>query len=736
MDRSSRPDPPVCSTRELIRGRARLTGAPPCAGAARRRRARQFGRPLAGLLAALALATGAPLRAETGHDLWLRYRPVEDAPLRAIYRGVASAIVASANSPTGRLIVGELQRGLTGMLGSAIPVRTRVEADGTILVGTPADSPTIRGLGWSEPLARGGSDGSLIRSATIGGRRVTVIASERDVGALYGVFHFLRLMQTGRPVAPLDIAERPRLALRLLDHWDNLDGTIERGYAGASLWQWADLPDRVDPRIEEYARANASIGINGSVLNNVNANPQSLSTPYLAKAAALANVLRPYGIRVYLSANFAAPRLLGGLRTADPLDPEVARWWADKAAEIYRLIPDFGGFLVKANSEGQPGPQDYGRTHADGANVLADALRPYGGIVMWRAFVYSADVDADRVKRAYLEFVPLDGRFRDNVLVQVKNGPLDFQPREPFSPLFGAMPRTPLMAELQITQEYLGQSTHLVYLAPMWKEFLDSDTYAAGPGSTVAKVLDGTIHGYKRTAIAGVANTGRDANWTGHDFGQANWYAYGRLAWNPDLGADTIADEWIRMTWGGAPDVVATIRSLMLDSRETYVNYTMPLGLHHLIGGNHYAPMPENADPRRLDWSAVYYHRADAGGIGFDRTRTGSDAVGQYRSPLRERWADLATCPDNLLLWFHHLPWDYRLRSGETLWDGLVRHYRKGAEDARGMVARWETLKGKVDQERYQAVLTKLRAQAADAASWRDKCLRYFAQFSKRPVAH
>jgi alpha-glucuronidase len=660
--------------------------------------------------------------------------PVEDAGLRDAYRHAASAIVAPRSSPTGALIVAELQRGLSGLLGASVPVSQKVETDGAIVVGTPANSPVIAGLGWSEPLASAGDAGYLIRSATVGRHRVTVIASPGEIGALYGVFHFLRLIQTRQPIAPVKIAERPRLELRLLDHWDNLDGSIERGYAGASLWAWDELPERIDPRIEEYGRANASIGINGAVLNNVNAKPESLTARYLVKTAALARALRPYGIRVYLSANFAAPRVLGGLPTADPLDPGVARWWREKAAEIYRLIPDFGGFLVKANSEGQPGPQDYGRTHADGANMLADAVRPHGGIVMWRAFVYSAEVDPDRVKRAYLEFVPLDGGFRDNVLVQVKNGPLDFQPREPFSPLFGAMPRTPLMAELQITQEYLGQSTHLVYLAPMWKEFVDADTYAAGPGSLVARVLDGTLHKYGRTGIAGVANTGRDVNWTGHDFAQANWYAYGRLAWNPGLGAAEIADEWIKMTWGHVPQVVSTIRSLMLDSRETFVDYTMPLGLHHLIGGDHYAPMPENTDPRRLDWSATYYHRADEWGIGFDRTRTGSNAVGQYRSPLREQWGDPATCPENLLLWFHRLPWDYRLGSGRTLWEELVRHYTRGADAARLMESRWEALRGEVDEERHQAVLVKLRRQAADAAGWRDKCLRYFQQFSKRPI--
>lgn len=687
------------------------------------------------LLAALSVsALAGYAHAETGHDLWLRYVPVEDSALRASYRRSVSSVVIQRDSPTGRAIVAELRRGLLGLLGTSPPVSQRIASDGAVLIGTPANSPVIAGLGWAKPLARAGDEGFLIRSTTVGKHAVTVIASQSDRGTLYGVFHLLRLVQTGKPLAPLAVEERPRLALRLLDHWDNLDGTIERGYAGPSLWNWAELPGRVDPRIEDYARANASIGINGAVLNNVNANAQSLTSSYLDKTAALAQVLRPYGIRVYLSANFNAPRALGGLPTADPLDPAVARWWRDKATEIYRLIPDFGGFLVKANSEGQPGPQDYGRTHADGANVLADAVAPHGGIVMWRAFVYSAEVDADRVKRAYLEFVPLDGRFRDNVMVQVKNGPLDFQPREPFSPLFGEMPRTPLMAELQITQEYLGQATHLVYLAPMWKELLDADTYVAGPGSTVAKVLDGSLHGYRRTGIAGVANTGRDVNWTGHDFGQANWYAYGRLAWNPDLSATGIADEWIGMTWGHAPDVTSTIRSMMLASRETYVDYTMPLGLHHLIGGDHYAPMPENADPRRADWSAIYYHRADAWGIGFDRTIRGSNAVGQYRSPLRERWNNPATCPETLLLWFHRLPWDYRLASGVTLWDALVRHYTKGADGARLMEFRWTTLRGKVDDERYEAVLGKLRQQAADAAAWRNKTLRYFQQFSQRPL--
>jgi alpha-glucuronidase len=686
---------------------------------------------------AVVLARPVPAVAETGYDLWLRYVPLREPALPAASRGAARSIVAPASSPTGARALEELKRGLAGLLGTPPAVtadRGDEVPDGAIVLGTPRSSRAVAGLGWTADLDRQGDEGYLIRSTPVAGGRATVIASRSDAGVLYGVFHFLRLLQTGQSVERLDVAERPRVALRILDHWDNLDGTIERGYAGPSLWRWDELPGRVDPRLADYARANASIGINGSVLNNVNADARSLTAPYLAKAAAVADVLRPYGIRTYLSANFAAPRTLGELPTADPLDPRVAAWWKAKADEIHQRIPDFGGFLVKANSEGQPGPQDYGRTHADGANVLADAVRPHGGIVMWRAFVYDASVDPDRVKRAYLEFVPLDGRFRENVLVQVKNGPLDFQPREPFHPLFGAMPRTPLLAELQVTQEYLGHSNHLVYLAPMWKEFLDQDTHARGPGSTVARVVDGTLEGHARTGIAGVANTGRDTNWTGHHFGQANWYAFGRLAWDPALAADAIADEWIRMTWSRAPEVVAAIRSLMMGSRETFVRYTMPLGLHHLIGGDHYAPMPENPDPRRADWSAIYYHRADRSGIGFDRTSKGSDAVGQYRSPLREQWGDAATCPRELLLWFHRLPWDHRLGSGGTLWEAMVAEYRRGAEEAKALEARWKTLEGKVDDERFRAVSAKMSRQSEDAAAWRDKCVSYFQGVNGRPL--
>ncbi len=688
----------------------------------------------AAFVVVLVCATGVSARAENGYELWLRYRPLTNASLNAARQHAATVVREGSLSPIVQKAVAELERGLNGLLNTQIPTSDRVVVDGAVVIGTPATSKTIASLGWTDALKRLGDEGYVIRAARIQGRRATVIASSGEAGVLYGAFHFLRLLQTGQPLAKVNITERPRIQRRLLNHWDNLDGSIERGYAGRSLW-WGDGAVEPASRLEDYARANASIGINGMVINNVNANPRVLTVPNLARVADVARTLRPYNIRVYVSANAAAPRMLGELKTADPLDPDVAKWWRAKADEIYALIPDFGGFVVKANSEGQPGPQDYGRTHADGANVLADALAPHGGAVMWRAFVYDAKVDPDRVKRASMEFVPLDGTFRDNVFVQVKNGPLDFQPREPFHPLFGGMPRTPLTAELQITQEYLGHSNHLVYLATMWKEFLDADTYAKGAGSTVAKVLDGSLERKQRTAIAGVANTGRDQNWTGHHFGQANWYAFGRLAWNPDLRADAVAEEWIRLTWSDVPEVIAAIRSIMMDSRETYVRYTMPLGLHHLIGGNHYAPMPENDDKRRLDWSATYYHRADASGVGFDRTRRGSNAVSQYHPPLRDRWNDPKTTPDELLLWFHRLPWDYRMKSGETLWEALVGVYTRGAAEARELEKRWSTVRGKVDDERFEAVTAKLRRQAEDAAAWSDKCLRYFQTFSKRPLA-
>jgi alpha-glucuronidase len=650
------------------------------------------------------------------------------------YRRSIRQVLVEGASPTAESIRREAAAALGTLLGTSVPAVQSGMADGAIVIGTPANSAVIRGLRWDAELEKLGREGFVLRSAQVGARPVIAIASAGEAGALYGMFHFLRLLQTARPIDKLNVTERPRVQLRLINHWDNLNGTIERGYAGRSLWQWAELPGKLSPRYADYARANASIGINGAVINNVNADARILSAEYLTKVAALAEVWRPWGVRMYLSANFSAPVALGGLKTADPLDSGVAAWWKAKAAEIYKLIPDFGGFLVKANSEGQPGPKDYGRNHAEGANVLADAMAPHGGNVIWRAFIYDEDVDPDRVKRAYLEFTRLDGQFRPNVLVQVKNGPIDFMPREPFHPLFGGLPKTPVLAEIQATQEYTGQARHLVYLGTMWKEFLDSDTYAQGKGSTVGRVLEGAVHPYRVTGIVSVANPGLDTNWCGHHFSQSNWYASGRLAWNHELGADTIAEEWTRMTFGNEAATVQTIRDMMMASREAFVNYTMPLGLHHLIGGDHYAPMPQNDRAQRADWTATYYHRASPDGVGYDRTMRGNRAVDQYFPPVRDRFDSLATCPEEFLLWFHRCAWDYKTRSGKTLWDALREKYGEGVNSAAAFQKTWQSLAGRIDARRHREVAERLAIQVRDSAAWREQILRYFQTFSKMPL--
>jgi alpha-glucuronidase len=689
--------------------------------------------PQTGVASQTAARAASSLADEDGYKLWLRFPPLGEAAAR--YRRAVTQLLVEGQSPTAQIVRKELSSALAQMLGSPVPDTTQGGiADGGIVVGTPANSPAVRGLGWKADLAKAGPEGYVIRAARIANQPVIAIASEGEVGALYGAFHFLRFLQTGQPLDRLDVIERPKVQLRLLNHWDNLNGSIERGYAGRSLWQWTELPDTISPRYADYARANASVGINGAVINNVNADVRILSAEYLAKVAAIANVWRPYGIRMYLSANVAAPLRLGGLQTADPLDTGVAEWWKAKVAEIYKAIPDFGGFTVKANSEGQPGPKDYGRTHAEGANVLADALAPHGGNVIWRAFIYDEDVDPDRSKRAYIEFTKLDGQFRPNVLVQVKNGAIDFQPREPFHPLFGAMKQTPVLAEIQATQEYLGQGRHLVYLGTMWEEFLDADTHANGTGSTVGKAIEGRIHPYRVTGLVSVVNPGLDTNWCGHHFSQSNWYASGRLAWNPELSAEQIADEWTRMTFTNETKTVAIIRTMMMTSRETFVSYTMPLGLHHLIGGSHYAPMPENAVDRRPDWTAAYYHQASADGIGFDRTMRGNQAVGQYFPPVRDMFDSLQTCPEQFLLWFHRCPWNYKMKSGQTLWNALCEKYTTGAAEAAALEATWHTVSGQVDPRRHKEVADRLAIQSADAAKWRDHCLQYFQGFSKLPI--
>jgi len=659
------------------------------------------------------------LRADDGYRLWLRYDRIENGSYKTAAIGTLQHIILQTSSGTDAPIVAsagnELRDGLAGLLGitPTITVARRPFAK---------DTNEFDGDGYSLRTGHELPPGTL------------VISSDRDVGVLYGAFDLLRRIQTGQSLGQLAVTSTPKVQRRLLNHWDDLNRHVERGYAGFSLWEWFYLPEIRNPRYRDYARACASIGINGTVLTNVNANAQILTPAYLVRVAALADEFRPYGVRVYLAARFSAPIEIGGLKTADPLDPAVAAWWKAKVDEIYRYVPDFGGFIVKANSEGQPGPQDYKRTHADGANMLADAVAPHGGIIMWRAFVYSPDNVDDRAKQAQTEFQPLDGKFRDNVVVQIKNGPIDFMPREPFSPLFGHMPKTRLALELQVTQEYLGQSTQLAYLAPMWKEVLDADTYAKGPGSTVARVIDGSLRGQSPSVIAGVANVGTDRNWTGHLLAQANWYAFGRLAWDHSLTAEAIAREWTRQTFGSDPVVGQTINRMLLGSRETVVNYSMPLGLHHIMAeGNHYGPGPWVDKLARADWTSVYYHKADEKGLGFDRTATGSNALAQYAPELQKLWGDPATCPENLLLWFHHVSWDHKMKSGRTLWDELCLRYQQGVDEVRALQREWDSLKSRLDGELFTQVQQRLVRQELDARDWRDACLLYFQQFAKRP---
>jgi alpha-glucuronidase len=690
------------------------------------------GLPLAWACAALltgALPCGTPAHAEDGYDLWLRYRQVE-APWQDRYRASTRELVSqySGDEP----VIRELHRGIAGLLGIAPVNSSQIDHDGAIVLGTARTSSLIRAL--APDLSALGEEGYVLRSATTRGHRVTVIAANSATGVLYGAFHLLRLMQTRQPIEHLDVRAIPRLRHRMLNHWDNLDGTIERGYAGASLWDWQKLPSYLDPRYTDYARACASIGINGAVLTNVNADAVVLTAAYLEKVAALAGVFRPYGLKVYLTPRFTAPMELGGLATADPQDPAVRLWWRDKVAQIYRLIPDFGGFLVKANSEGQPGPQDYGRSHADGANLFAEALAPHGGIVIWRAFVYASRPDQDRAMQAYDEFVPLDGRFLPNVLVQVKNGAIDFQPREPAHPLFGAMPKTPLALELQITKEYLGFATHLVYLGPLYEETLRFDTGARGPGSSVAAVIDGSLQGHALTAIAGVSNIGAARNWTGSNFDQANWYVFGRMAWDPGLSAQQVAADWVRMTYSNDARFVEPTLAMMMNSREAAVDYMTPLGLAHLMAaGHHYGPGAWQGNSARADWNPAYFHRADALGIGFDRTATGSNAVSQYPAPLAAILGDVNRTPEQYLLWFHHVAWDHRMASGRTLWEELALHYTRGVDQVRRMRTAWSTLSPYIDRQRYEETAAFLAIQEQEAAWWRDATLAYFQDIARRP---
>ncbi|WP_010160583.1 alpha-glucuronidase family glycosyl hydrolase [Sphingomonas sp. PAMC 26617] len=678
------------------------------------------------IVAALLAGVATPAFAEDGYDLWLRYRP-----LAAAQGTDTAAITVLGDTPTLRVAGAELTRGLSGL--SAHPVPLVADARAGAIVLAVSSAPQLAALRL--PTEALGQEGYLVRAVDLDGRRVTLVTANTDRGVLYGAFALLRWVQTGHPLAEVDLSSTPHVALRVLDHWDNLDGTVERGYSGQSLWDWWTLPDYRDPRYTDYARANASIGINGSVLNNVNAKAESLTPFYIAKAAALADIFRPYGIKVYLSARFSAPIELGGLKTADPLDPQVAAWWRAKADEIYRAIPDFGGFLVKANSEGQPGPQDYHRTHADGANMLAAAVAPHHGIVMWRAFVYAQENAEDRAKQAYDDFHPLDGKFASNVIVQVKNGAIDFQPREPFHPLFGAMPKTPLMMEFQITKEYLGQATHLAYLGPMFEETLRSDTLAHGKGSTVARVVDGTLDRHALTGMAGVANIGRDRDWSGSTFNQANWFAFGRFAWNPDDSADAIARDWAAMTFEPAPAVVGPVVKMMAGSREAVVDYMTPLGLAHVMAtGHHYGPGLWISDLKRPEWNPYYYHRATRDAVGVERGPKGNAATAQYAPALARLLADPKTTPERDLLWFHRVPWTYRLKSGETVWQGMVGDYDRGVGYVAGMRADWAALRPRIDAERFAKTESFLGVQQREAQWWRDASLSYWMSVNALPL--
>lgn len=671
------------------------------------------------------------LSAENGYELWLRYTPMGEGALCESYRLKNRKILFPGETESLLAARKELQRGLAGLLGVSFAETGTVE-DGTLVVGTLQSVPLFKKHSLYSEIEELSDEGYLIRSSKIEGKQVTVIAARTDVGVLYGVFRYLRLMQTNQSLDKLAIKENPKLKYRVLNHWDNLNGTVERGYAGYSIWNWERLPSYREQRYTDYARANASIGINGAVLNNVNAQAKSLRRDWLVKAAGLAEVLRPYGIKVYLTAKFSAPKEIGGLQTANPQDPQVRKWWKDKVTEIYSLIPDFGGFLVKANSEGQPGPQDYGCSHADGANMLATALEPYGGIVFWRAFVYQNERHVDRVINGYNEFKPLDGDFAKNVFVQPKNGAIDFQPREPFHPLFGGMPDTPLSLEFQITQENLGHAGHLVYLGTLFEETLQSDTYEHGKGSTVSKVLQNYQKSHGISAIAGVPNIGTDLNWTGHLFGQANWYAFGRLAWDPDASSAKIAEDWARMTFSNEESVLSPVLKIMLMSRETYVDYTMPLGLNHIMNyDTHNGPEPWHDDPV---WTAFDYHKITKDSIGVDRTVKGTGAAGQYHSPVCRQFDDIAKCPPEYLLWFHRVPWSYKMPSGKTLWNELVSHYYKGVDEVRLMQTIWNGLKDKIDGERFEHVASLLKYQEREAIWWRDGCLLFFQEYSGLPI--
>ena len=663
-----------------------------------------------------------------GYELWLSYSPYSEsmtkkysAKIKNVYTALGSEILDAVSD--------EIELAFSSLLDTNFLLErsNTVKFSNSSLLIAPYDhlDEDLCARLPSDTLPEG--DGYSIHTI----QDSILITGLTEKGILYGSFYFLRLLQTGKSIENLSIVSSPSVKWRILNHWDNLDGSVERGYAGKSLWKWRELPKLIDSRYKDYARACASIGINGAVLNNVNTQVYILSQEYIEKAAAIASVFRHFGIRIFLSVNFSSPALLGGLGTADPFDKSVIRWWKEKTAEIYSVIPDFGGFLVKADSEGQPGPYVYGRDHADGANMLGSVLEPYGGIVIWRAFVYGQG-ETDRAKKAYSDFKPLDGKFLSNVCVQVKNGPIDFQPREPIHPLFGGMDKTNIFMELQITQEYLGQGNHLVFLAPMWKEILDFDTFAKGKGSTVGSFLAAKADDKRLTGIAGVSNIGSDKNWCASLFHPANWYAFGRLCWDYTLTAEEIAEEWAVCTWGANQKVLEAVKYILMNSWQACLDYMTPLCLHHIMRYNHhYGPDPACDEGSREDWKPRYYHRADSAGLGFDRTRNGTDAVDQYHKPVADMFNDIKKCPEKYLLWFHHVPWDYKLSSGRSLKDELSFVYEKGVKEAEMLRDKWLEIKPEIDKKRFESVLDKLNIQYEDAKEWRDVCLDYFLKFAE-----
>ncbi len=665
---------------------------------------------------------------EDGYRMWLRYEIVKNNDLLRQYKSYLNAVVLNGSSETINVIKDELEIGFKGLISEMPDFKTTPDEDGTLVIGTPKSSKLIASLNQKhlKKLKAVGSEGYLVTTKRVKGNKLTIISANTDRGLLYGTFHFLRLMQTRKPISNLNILESPKVEYRIANHWDNLDRSVERGYAGLSLWDWEALPDEKSDRYKAYARFCSSLGINSVVINNVNANAHFISTEYLKKISILANIFRPYGVKVFVAINFNSPQTLGNLKTADPLNQEVNKWWRQKVNEIYNFIPDLGGFLVKADSEGQPGPNTYGRTHADGANMLAKVLKPHDGVVMWRAFVYG-EKQKDRIREANDEFKPLDGKFDENVILQVKKGPLDFMPREPFSPLFGAMKQTNTMIEFQITQEYLGNEFHLLYKGGMYDEILKSDTYAEGKQTYVGDIISGKVYDYTHTGMAGVINPGMAENWTAHPFVQSSWYAFGRLAWDYNQDPWEIAEDWIAMTFSNDNAIKNSILEIMKISEEAGVNYREPLGLTHIGTASHYGPAP---------WSerSKSFHRASKDGIGFDRSKSGSKTVSQYYEPLETRFNNLNTVPEDLLLWFHHVGWDYKMKSGNSLWEELIEHYYLGVEQVGQMQVLWNALEGKIDQERFAMVDSLLKIQKKDAIEWRDSCLLYFQTLSGREI--